>query len=219
MKHRHLFVFGRALAAASMVACGGCSLLFVTPPQSSGKIQTGAPKQCTTSRAMPVLDTILTGFEVVRTGLAIGADASVYSDPNQPLSREADIALGIGFTALFLGSAVYGYSATARCDRGSPPEAAPDTQPTERWSGASEQPRKRAAVPRAAPTASAASAGPAEHEAEGSTTELGAQPVSPGASASPAGSAAPVGVPAAAPTGSATSAPPSALPVSPGKPQ
>jgi hypothetical protein len=167
MKNRGILIFGKILTAISMVACTGCSLLFVKPPPSTGKIQTGAPKKCTTSRAMPILDTIVTGFEVVRTGMAVGADKSVYSDPDQPLSREADIALGVGFAALFLGSAVYGYSATARCDQAPGPEAAPDTDPPERWSGASERPRRTAPVPRAAPTTSATR----PVEGEGSTTE------------------------------------------------
>jgi hypothetical protein len=106
-----------------MLSCSGCSLLFVKQPDSSAKVQPGAPKKCTTSRVLPVLDSILTGLEVVRTGVAIGADDSAYSSPNQPLSRQADIGLGVALSALFLGSAIYGYSATARCERGSHEDA------------------------------------------------------------------------------------------------
>ncbi len=63
----------------------------------------------------PVLDTIFTGLEVARVVYAASADDSVYENPNQPLSRGTDVALGLGFTALFLGSSLYGYTATRNC--------------------------------------------------------------------------------------------------------
>lgn len=91
-----------------------CSLIFVKPPEGSGRIVRRDPN-CTSSKVAPVLDTIFTGLQVLRTGLAASADKSVYENPDQPLSREADIGLGVGFTALFLGSAIYGYANTSRC--------------------------------------------------------------------------------------------------------
>ncbi|HWA75638.1 MAG TPA: hypothetical protein VG937_25055 [Polyangiaceae bacterium] len=139
---------------------------------------------------MPILDTLLTGFEVVRTGLAIGADSSTYSDPNQPLSREADIALGVGFTALFLGSAIYGYSATARCDQGPRGEAvqaaAPDTDPPERWSGPD---TGQSAAKSGAAVRPAASAAPAASGASAEAADPAPAPALP--SAAPAAAAQP----------------------------
>lgn len=192
MKHSITIGICRALVGVSLFTSSGCSLLFVKPPEPSGKIQTGERKKCTTSRAMPVLDTILTGLEVARTGLAVNADDSVYEDPEQPLSREADIALGIGFTALFLGSAVYGYSATARCERGPSPETAQDpveNEPPERWSGPDPSPsvaRPQTAVRPPTQATPVASVG-----ATSSVEASGATPADGGASA--AESSAPVG--------------------------
>jgi hypothetical protein len=223
MKHRGVFRLGRALAVVSMIGCSGCSLLFVKAPDSSAKVQAGAPKKCTTSRVLPVLDTIFTGLEAVRTGVAVGADSSAYSSPNQPLSREADIALGVAFTALFLGSAVYGYSTTARCERASHEgvvrEAVPDTDPPERWSGpaASGTGVKPRAADGSAADPAVGSAEPVKPEVGSSTAEV---TPSAAASASVGGSAVPVG---GAPSGTAQApqpapALPSARPAAPGKP-
>ncbi|MFZ5896612.1 MAG: hypothetical protein ACOY0T_36490 [Myxococcota bacterium] len=124
------------LAAILLALNSGCSFLFVSPPrdQSPG----AAPGKCTTSQAAPVVDSLLTGAEIVRTVYAASADSSVYENPNQPLSRGADIALGVGFTALFLGSAIYGFSNTASCRKAkhqfleSPHNET--REPTEKWS-------------------------------------------------------------------------------------
>jgi hypothetical protein len=204
MKHRGVFRLGRALAAVSMFGCSGCSLLFVKAPDSSGNVQTGASKKCTTSKVLPVLDTVFTGLEVVRTGVAVGADNSAYSSSNQPLSREADIALGVAFTALFLGSAVYGYSTTARCERisheGGVRAAAPDKDPPERWSGPAASGsgvKVRAADRSAAPAAAAGSAEPVKAVAPSSSADAVLAPSAAG-SASVAGAAAPIGASAGA---------------------
>jgi hypothetical protein len=105
-----------ALAALFALSSTGCSLLFVNerPSPRSGTIGPRAGK-CTSSQVAPVLDTIFTGLEATRVVYAASADDSVYRNPNQPLSRGADLALGLGFTALFLGSSIYGYVATGNC--------------------------------------------------------------------------------------------------------
>jgi len=103
---------------ALVAACStfGCSLLFTTGPGSEAA-PSAAPiaPDCSTSQVPPLVDTLLGGYQVVRTGLAIGADDSSYT--KSPISREVDIGLGIGLTSLFVLSAIHGYSATGACDR------------------------------------------------------------------------------------------------------
>lgn len=115
----------------------GCSLLFVNAPASPrpGTVVRVA-SNCTTSQVAPVLDSIFGGLEAARVVYAASADESVYRDPNQPLSRGADIALGLGFTALFVGSSIYGYVATGKCqklahDRDDATDSELDRRPTE----------------------------------------------------------------------------------------
>lgn len=99
-----------------VVSSTGCSFIFVKPPPSPEPGTTSAgPGRCTSSKVAPVLDTLFTGLEGARIVYAATAADSVYSDPKQPLSRGTDIALGVGFAALFLSSAVYGYINTAEC--------------------------------------------------------------------------------------------------------
>src|SRR5687768_11374098 len=104
------------LALSSLMAANSaCSLIFVKPPESSGAVGRGSGlTECTSSKVAPVLDSVFAGVQAVRTVLAITADDRVYDDP-QPLSREADVGIGFGLTALFLGSAAYGYATTSKC--------------------------------------------------------------------------------------------------------
>jgi uncharacterized membrane protein len=114
-----MFIFARrALASIARLAgtsalvlvTSGCSFLFVTPPPSPP-----SRRECTTSRLAPVLDSIAAGYEIFRTGYAIAAPDEVYDRIGVP--READIAVGAGLSALFVGSAIYGYVNTAECER------------------------------------------------------------------------------------------------------
>src|SRR3954464_7520626 len=120
MKPRPCLLTRAVAAFALLISTPGCSFIFVTPPSSSadGNVASTSPAgECTTSRLAPGLDSAFGALEVVRTGVALAADDSVYSDPKQPLSRGADIALGLGLTALFVGSAIYGFANTSRCSR------------------------------------------------------------------------------------------------------
>jgi len=96
------------LLTALALVTSGCSLFFVTPAAPPSR------RECTSSRVAPVFDSVLGGYEVFRTGYAIFAPDEVYEELGVP--READIALGTGLTALFVGSAIYGYVKTAECE-------------------------------------------------------------------------------------------------------
>jgi hypothetical protein len=124
---------------------GGCSFLFTTaPPSQSERSRSRGPIECTTSKAAPVVDTVFTGLQMVRIGAAVAVEDSVYRD--SPISREADIGIGIGLGTLFLISAIYGYSITSTCAEAKwdtlsydPPELPPSApKPAER------RPRDRA---------------------------------------------------------------------------
>ncbi len=125
-----------AIACTAALASAGCSLIFVSrAPSDAEALPATQELDCTTSDAAPIVDSILTGLEVARTVYAFAAKDSTYQ--KFPISRGADIGFGVGFTALFAGSAIYGYSSTARCatakarrerileERNSRPPAAP----------------------------------------------------------------------------------------------
>jgi len=86
----------------------GCSFLFVTPPVPPSR------RECTSSRLAPVVDSLAAGYETFRTVHAITASDDVYQKLGVP--RKADIAVGASLTAVFLGSAIYGYVNTAECE-------------------------------------------------------------------------------------------------------
>src|SRR5439155_14954438 len=97
------------------VAASGCSLVFTTrAPDHPERIPPAMPIMCTTSRAAPVVDTIIAGLESVRTIFAVSAKDSVYQGAT--ITRPADIGIGLGLTTLFAVSAIYGFSVTSGCD-------------------------------------------------------------------------------------------------------
>jgi hypothetical protein len=114
MKHRLSSLFLALGGLGLLVSASGCSLLFVTPPPADGRIVQRKGK-CTRGVAAPIVDSLVGGLQVARTALAAAADDKVYADPKQPLSRGADIGIGVGLTALFVGSAAYGFINTAEC--------------------------------------------------------------------------------------------------------
>jgi hypothetical protein len=91
----------------------GCSYAFVEHVPAH-HAQMGYV-DCTSGKAAPVLDTLGAGFEVVRSGVAIAAHDSAYE--SYPISRTADIAIGVGLAAVLTASAIYGYSNTSECAR------------------------------------------------------------------------------------------------------
>ncbi|MBX3186511.1 MAG: hypothetical protein KF819_05830 [Labilithrix sp.] len=102
------------ICAICGVLSSGCSFLFVKgPPINAEKLPPSKPVECTTSRAAPVVDAAVTAFQVVRTVYAIKASDTDYW--NVPISRGADIGLGVGLTTLFGASMIYGLTTTSEC--------------------------------------------------------------------------------------------------------
>ena len=167
------YVLTRLVTITTLLATTpGCSFLFVkTPPDDGGSIvqQRARAGDCTSSKIAPGFDTAFGTLQVIRTGMAAAAPDSVYEDPNQPLSRGADIALGVGFAALFISSAVYGFSNTSRCSKlnaDSDSEAATPEEPAEKWGPA-------------APAIAASPETPPVAEPSPTTEPATAEPVSP----------------------------------------
>ena len=103
----------RAAVWLAALACSSCSFVFVERPPPARHMASPRPGACTSSKLAPVADTILAGWQVVRIGVAASAHDSVYRQG--PISREADVALGVAYAGLFAASAVYGYTATTTC--------------------------------------------------------------------------------------------------------
>lgn len=142
----------RAAASLLLVSSNfGCSFIFVRTPPSDGRITPRVRStDCTSSKIAPGFDTAFGALQLVRTGLAASAPDSTYENPNAPLSREADIALGVSFAALFVSSAVYGFVNTSRCSRlqhgdDDAPENLPD--PPETWGATNQEARPTAPQP------------------------------------------------------------------------
>lgn len=114
-----------AVLGPLLFASSGCSLIFVHPRSSTSYVS-GPRRACTSSKLAPVLDTLFAGAQVVRTAYALSASDSVYENPAQPLSRGADVGLGVGFATLFVGSAIYGYVNTSACSKRRQDPSGPD---------------------------------------------------------------------------------------------
>jgi hypothetical protein len=99
---------------ASLV--GGCSATLMTPvPADAARGQARPHVDCTSSYAAPIVDSVLGSYQLLGVGYAATRDDRDYA--RYPISRRADMAIGAGFAALFIGSAVYGYVSATRCRR------------------------------------------------------------------------------------------------------
>ena len=109
----------RAVRSVSLILCAyfasGCSFIFTSGPPPKPDDGSARPPgaDCSTSRAPPIVDSILAGLQVARTAYAATADKSVYE--NFPISREADIGIGVALTAVAFVSGAYGFGATSSC--------------------------------------------------------------------------------------------------------
>jgi hypothetical protein len=103
-----------ALACATP-ALGGCSFMLSSgPPSHTDLSAADEPIKCSSSKLPPIVDTLLGVGELGRIALAAATNEREYRD--SPISKEADILLGVAFASLFIASAVYGYTVTGNCD-------------------------------------------------------------------------------------------------------
>jgi len=106
----------RLLVACTVVLSSGCSVSFMnSAPADAARGHARPHFDCTSSYAAPIVDSALATYQLVGVGYAATLDDSAYD--NYPISRRADMAIGAGFAALFVGSAVYGYLSAAHCRR------------------------------------------------------------------------------------------------------
>jgi hypothetical protein len=104
----------RVLCALVLLSTIGCSFVFVeSPPSDVRKLPPSEPVSCTTSKAAPLIDLAVAGFQAVRTGLAVSQKDSDYKD--FPISRKADIGIGATMTTAFAASMLYGFLTTSAC--------------------------------------------------------------------------------------------------------
>jgi hypothetical protein len=106
----------RALSGLVLgLASSGCSFIFVTPPPSQVEQPVPHPNtDCTSGRAAPIIDGLITGYELVRTGYAASGGGDYAG---APINRQTDALLGAAFAALFLASTIYGTVNTSSCKR------------------------------------------------------------------------------------------------------
>jgi hypothetical protein len=90
----------------------GCSIVFVDSPKRDPQTRIVS---CTDTYTWPAVDTGLALLQVARTLYALTRSDADYQGAAIP--RDADIAIGIGLTGLFGGSAGYGYSVVGACHR------------------------------------------------------------------------------------------------------
>jgi hypothetical protein len=84
----------------------GCSWIFVQPLPP--RHESGDPNACTTNRAAPVIDTILTLTNVTSAVYVAGQENVTNKGPA--------VTAGLLVGAMWLSSAIYGYSKTSECE-------------------------------------------------------------------------------------------------------
>jgi hypothetical protein len=95
------------------LACSGCSFAFSHGPKSrSDPAPAEYAAKCSSNLAPPLFDTLFTGTH-------LGGALWALSKPDQAFGSKTvrDVAIGadLGLAALYLGSAIYGYSAVSAC--------------------------------------------------------------------------------------------------------
>jgi hypothetical protein len=101
----------RCLIGLSLWWLCGCSFLFVeTAPTLHADLR---HFNCTSSRAMPVVDTIGASLYGVRTAVATAVSEREFE--RYGISKATAVAISVGVTALFTAAAIYGYNATTEC--------------------------------------------------------------------------------------------------------
>ncbi len=98
----------RALLLGCALACEpGCSVVFVAgPPANHAEL---AHVECTTSRALPIVDTVIAGLYAVA-----GASSVADHSPGESSPAYRSVPM-FGMAAAAGASAVYGYARTSDC--------------------------------------------------------------------------------------------------------
>jgi hypothetical protein len=84
----------------------GCSWIFVQP--IAPRYERSERLDCTTNRAAPVIDTILTVTNLASAAYVAGQD--------NVTNKGTSVTLGLLVGAMWLSSAIYGYSKTSECE-------------------------------------------------------------------------------------------------------
>jgi hypothetical protein len=88
----------------------------MTPPPSGPAAGSARPAvDCTSSNLAPILDSVMTAYELAGVAYVSTLDASRFD--RYPISKGGDMVVGGVFAAAFAGSAIYGYVSAARCRR------------------------------------------------------------------------------------------------------
>jgi hypothetical protein len=137
------------LLSLLLVPTPGCSLVLVDSPKRNPQTRVVT---CSDTYTWPAIDTAVAILQVARTIYALSQSDADYRGATIP--RDADIAIGIGLTGLFGGSAAYGYGRVNACHE----EYELDRQ------SVSTPPRRRRVVPPPVPRAPPPAAPPADPE-------------------------------------------------------
>jgi heme/copper-type cytochrome/quinol oxidase subunit 3 len=100
----------RCIALTLLLSTTGCSFLFVKPTKEP------KPRECTSSRAAPIVDTLVGTYELVGAGVAAQSRDEDY-EGEELRTRQSDMLFGATLGALFVSSAIYGYVHTADCSK------------------------------------------------------------------------------------------------------
>jgi hypothetical protein len=105
-----------SVAFALWGPAAGCSFIFTAAPTERDRSPNRPLEQrvsCSTHYAPPLLDVLLTGVQVVSTVIAVRRSDADYR--GAPISRDADVGIGVAVTGLALSSAIYGFRAVGEC--------------------------------------------------------------------------------------------------------
>ena len=121
---------GRALVvvlAAALVSgtTADCSVVFITPPPPTE--ERGAIVHCTSSDALPIVDLLVAGLQLVRVLFALQRTDADYA--NATISREPDLLLGASTLVAFGASSGYGFFQTSKCREVLAQDYDPDPRP------------------------------------------------------------------------------------------
>ena len=119
---------GALMVSFVLLSASECSFIFVEAPPPN--IERNQDLTCTTNYGWPIVDTLLAGFELLRTGYALSRSEADYR--GMQISQGTDVGLGFGLLTLTAISAGVGYSRVGQCKdahAAGDPEATPRRRP------------------------------------------------------------------------------------------